>query len=377
MNAPTSGRFDVRNLTKVFQTDEGAVTAVQDVNFSIEGDMFFTMLGPSGCGKTTTLRMIAGLETATSGEILQDGKDFRKMNAFQRNIGMVFQSYALFPHMTVFENAAYGLRLRGAADAQVRASVLRVLEMLRLDGLAHRYPADLSGGQQQRVSIARALVYEPGMLLLDEPLANLDAKLRVEMRDEIRRLQKSLGVKALYVTHDQEEAMAISDQIAVFSKGRLIQVGEPFAIYARPASLFVADFIGKANFFPCRIGPRSAGAAACTLTGGAVFEGVRLQSAVTGEDDWFAPDMPGLMMARPEKLWIARPDARPDAPRGRALRIQFLGSFVRYLVETPEARGPVIIDAPGFAEGVAEGDEIAFGLAAADATVFTPAGAAP
>lgn len=375
MNTASSGHFEVRNLTKVFQTDEGPVTAVQDVNFSISGDMFFTMLGPSGCGKTTTLRMIAGLETVSSGDILQDGQDFRRMNAFQRNIGMVFQSYALFPHMTVFENAAYGLRLRGAAEDKVRAGVTRVLGMLRLDGLAHRYPADLSGGQQQRVSIARALVYDPGMLLLDEPLANLDAKLRVEMRDEIRRLQKSLGVKALYVTHDQEEAMAISDQIAVFSKGRLIQVGAPFDIYARPASLFVADFIGKANFFPCHIGPKGGGAGACTLTGGAVFEGVRLQSAVSGEDDWFAPGLPGLMMARPEKLWISRADAAPDAPRGRALRIQFLGSFVRYLVDTPEARGPVTIDTPGFADGVAEGDEVAFGLAAADATVFTAAGA--
>lgn len=373
MTAPSSGRFEVRNLTKVFQTDEGPVTAVQDVNFSISGDLFFTMLGPSGCGKTTTLRMIAGLETVTSGEILQDGQDFRRMNAFQRNIGMVFQSYALFPHMTVFENAAYGLRLRGAADDRVREGVTRVLGMLQLDGLAHRYPADLSGGQQQRVSIARALVYDPGMLLLDEPLANLDAKLRVEMRDEIRRLQKSLGVKALYVTHDQEEAMAISDQIAVFSRGRLIQMGAPYDIYAHPVSLFVADFIGKANFFPCRIGPQGGGAAACTLTGGAVFEGVRLQSAAPGEEEWFAPGLPGLMMARPEKLWISRADAAPDAPRGRALRIQFLGSFVRYLVDTPEARGPVTIDSPGFADDVAEGDEVAFGLAAADATVFTAA----
>src|SRR5690606_25784530 len=169
----------------------------------------------------------------------------RKKSAFERNIGMVFQSYALFPHMTVFENAAYGLRLRGADEASVKQRVTETLAMLRLDGLAQRYPADLSGGQQQRVSIARALVYHPGILLLDEPLANLDAKLRVEMRDEIRRLQKTLGVMALYVTHDQEEAMAISDVIAVFSKGRLMQLGAPYEIYATPTSLFVADFIGK------------------------------------------------------------------------------------------------------------------------------------
>lgn len=364
--------FEVRDLTKVFQTEEGAVTAVENVNFTIEGDTFFTMLGPSGCGKTTTLRMIAGLETVTSGSILADGKDFRRMNAFQRNIGMVFQSYALFPHMTVFENAAYGLRLRGAEQSVVTAQVQKILKLLHLDGLAHRHPSDLSGGQQQRVSIARALVYEPGMLLLDEPLANLDAKLRVEMRDEIRRLQKTLGVKALYVTHDQEEAMAISDTIAVFSKGQLMQVGAPFDIYANPASLFVADFIGKANFFPSHLSNISADACQIRTRSGAVLDGVALKSAAANEADWFTKAEDGLLMVRPEKMWIsAQKPAQSDiALTGTAVRIQFLGTFVRYLVETDQAEAPVIIDVPAFAEDVVEGSPVHFGFARTDATAF-------
>ena len=180
----------VENLTKVFITDRAAVTAVDDVNFQLSGSEFFTMLGPSGCGKTTTLRMIAGLESISEGRVLFDGEDFSRFSAFRRNIGMVFQSYALFPHMTVFENAAYGLRIRKLPQADVRKRVDKILGLIGLDDLARRYPADLSGGQQQRVSIARALVYDPGMLLLDEPLANLDAKLRVDMRQEIRRIQK-------------------------------------------------------------------------------------------------------------------------------------------------------------------------------------------
>ena len=359
-------RFAVEGLTKVFSTEEGQVRAVDDVSFTIEADTFFTMLGPSGCGKTTTLRMIAGLETISEGRIVSDGADFTRMNAFERNIGMVFQSYALFPHMTVFENAAYGLRLRRAPQATVDASVKRILAMLQLDGLAHRYPADLSGGQQQRVSIARALVYEPGMLLLDEPLANLDAKLRVEMRDEIRRLQKALGVMALYVTHDQEEAMAVSDTIAVFSKGRLMQVGAPFEIYARPASLFVADFIGKANFLPMRSDEKSA-----ATRSGVAFSGLARRAAGANEADWFGPEAETMLMVRPERMWLALAgEARPGALSGIVRRVQFLGTFVRYLVEAPDANRPVLIDRPAFVDGVIEGSDVVFGFAPEDAVLF-------
>jgi iron(III) transport system ATP-binding protein len=368
----TDTRFEVQDLTKVFETDEGPVTAVRDVSFAIEGDTFFTMLGPSGCGKTTTLRMIAGLESVTSGRILYDGADFRRMNAFERNIGMVFQSYALFPHMNVFENAAYGLRLRGAGGGIVSGQVEKTLRMLRLEGLAHRFPADLSGGQQQRVSIARALVYEPGMLLLDEPLANLDAKLRVEMRDEIRRLQKALGVMALYVTHDQEEAMAISDTIAVFNRGRLIQVGAPYEIYTEPASLFVADFIGRANFLPVKIAAEHGGAARVVTRGGAALDGIRTRPAATGEEDWFGPGEAAMLMVRPERMHLRRDAGEGGAGlAGTAVRIQFLGTFVRYLVETPEASNPITVDCHAYAEGVSEGDAVRFGFAPADAVAFT------
>ena len=372
--SPAPVKFSVRDLTKTFHTPEGPSTAVKDVNFDIEGNIFFTMLGPSGCGKTTTLRMIAGLETITSGRILVNGEDFRKKSAFERNIGMVFQSYALFPHMTVFENAAYGLRLRGADEASVKQRVTETLAMLRLDGLAQRYPADLSGGQQQRVSIARALVYHPGILLLDEPLANLDAKLRVEMRDEIRRLQKTLGVMALYVTHDQEEAMAISDVIAVFSKGRLMQLGAPYEIYATPTSLFVADFIGKANFFPVTIAARDGERTSVVARGGARFDDVRTIEAADDEGDWFCKPEAALMMARPEKMWLGAATERTDEPgfTGRASRIQFLGTFVRYMVETNQARSDVIVDLPAFAPGVSEGDAVRFGLNS-DGLVFEEA----
>ncbi len=365
-SSPAPARLSVRELTKIFDTPDGPATAVKDVSFDIAPNTFFTMLGPSGCGKTTTLRMIAGLESITSGQILFNGEDFRRKSAFERNIGMVFQSYALFPHMTVFENVAYGLRLRGVNEETITKRVHETMAMLRLDGLAQRYPADLSGGQQQRVSIGRALVYHPGMLLLDEPLANLDAKLRVEMRDEIRRLQKALNVMALYVTHDQEEAMAISDMIGVFSKGRLMQLGAPYDIYSAPISLFVADFIGKANFFPVDIESRDNGRAAVVALGGSRFAGVKTVTAASDEGDWFVKPQAALMMSRPEQIWLSSAGQQLDKPAfaGRALRIQFLGSFVRYLVGSSQARGEVIVDLPAFAEGVSEGDEVRFGLVA-------------
>lgn len=360
----TPALFSVRDLTKIYDTAEGPSTAVKDVNFDIAPNTFFTMLGPSGCGKTTTLRMIAGLETITSGEIIYNGEDFRRKNAFERNIGMVFQSYALFPHMTVFENAAYGLRLRGADEATIKTRVNETLAMLRLDGLAHRFPADLSGGQQQRVSIGRALVYHPNMLLLDEPLANLDAKLRVEMRDEIRRLQRQLGIRALYVTHDQEEAMAISDVIAVFSKGKLMQIGAPYEIYSNPTSLFVADFIGKANMFPVNIAARVNGEVSVVARNDAQFDALKYVAAAADENDWFSKPETALMMARPEKMWLTAASVEPSKPgfTGKATRIQFLGTFVRYMVECAHSRSDVIVDLPEFAPGVSEGDDVRFGL---------------
>ncbi|MBM3534893.1 MAG: ABC transporter ATP-binding protein [Alphaproteobacteria bacterium] len=364
----------IESLTKVFQNAEGPVTAVDNVSFAIGGDDFFTMLGPSGCGKTTTLRMIAGLESITSGRVVFDGRDFTRFSAFQRGIGMVFQSYALFPHMTVFENAAYGLRVRQLGEDEVRARVERTLDKLGLGGLAQRHPSDLSGGQQQRVSIARALVYEPTMLLLDEPLANLDAKLRVQMREEIRRIQKDLGIMTIYVTHDQEEAMSVSDRIGVFDRGRLCQFGAPADVYADPSSLFVADFIGKANFLKVRIESASAQGAKVSGAGLAPF-GVGRVAKLDAEESAEVPaGSDGLIQIRPEHLEIG--PAESDGLPCRVLRIQVLGSFVRYIVACEGATRDVTVDRRRLAPGLAEGAAARLSFSAEDVVLFAREGRA-
>ena len=236
-------RIAIRNLTKRF----GQMAAVADVTLAIEEGELFTLLGPSGCGKTTLLRLIAGFYNADQGEIRFDERLMNQVPAHERGIGMVFQNYALWPHMTVYENAAYGLNLRKIPYAEIAERIRVVLENVKLTELEHRYPGQLSGGQQQRVALARALVLNPDILLLDEPLSNLDAKIRVQVRAEIRKLQQRLGITTIYVTHDQEEALAMSDRIAVFNQGRVLQIGPPKELYERPASRFVADFIGTNN----------------------------------------------------------------------------------------------------------------------------------
>lgn len=236
-------------VTKEFVDDQGKrSTAVSNVNLNIELGEFVTLLGPSGCGKTTTLRMVAGFETITRGDIYFGPTNVRNVAPNKRDCTMVFQSYALFPHMSVFENVAYGLRLKKIGDMEIRERVSRIFSIMNLEDYATRMPSQLSGGQQQRVALARALVMEPGVLLFDEPLSNLDAKLRLTMRDEIRRIQKEVGITTLYVTHDQSEAMSMSDRIVVMNKGCIEQVGTPMDIYQRPETEFVADFIGTANF---------------------------------------------------------------------------------------------------------------------------------
>ncbi len=236
-------RIAVENLTKRF----GPLAAVSEVSLSIQEGEMFTLLGPSGCGKTTLLRLVAGFYVADEGEIRFDDRRVNDVPAHERGIGMVFQNYALWPHMTVSENVSYGLKLRKVSSSDIARRVQRVLEKVELTGLEDRYPGQLSGGQQQRVALARALVLNPQILLLDEPLSNLDAKIRVQVRAEIRKLQKELGITTVYVTHDQEEALAMSDRIAVFSQGKVCQVGPPKALYQRPATRFVADFIGINN----------------------------------------------------------------------------------------------------------------------------------
>jgi ABC-type Fe3+/spermidine/putrescine transport system ATPase subunit len=236
-------RIAVQNVTKRF----GAMAAANDVTLAVEEGELFTLLGPSGCGKTTLLRLIAGFYSPDDGEIRFDDRRVNEVPPHERGIGMVFQNYALWPHMTVADNVGYGLKLRKRAGSEIGERVHAVLEKVKLGGLDQRYPGQLSGGQQQRVALARALVLNPEILLLDEPLSNLDAKIRIQVRAEIRKLQKELGITTIYVTHDQEEALTLSDRIAVFDKGRLLEVGPPKTLYECPKTRFVADFIGINN----------------------------------------------------------------------------------------------------------------------------------
>ena len=242
------------NIKKSF----GSVQVVHDFNMAIEKGEFVSFLGPSGCGKTTVLRMIAGFETPSGGSIVINGKDQTALRPNQRNIGMVFQAYALFPNMNVFENVAFGLKVAGKPKVEIDARVKEMLQLIHLEHLADRYPYQMSGGQQQRVALARALAPKPEVLLLDEPLSALDAKIRVSLREEIRQIQQKLGITTIFVTHDQEEALSISDRIVVMNGGRADQIGSPFDIYNKPATRFVASFVGTLNLIDATVVDASA-----------------------------------------------------------------------------------------------------------------------
>ncbi len=292
-----SGELAIERVTKIFTSPEGReVRAVDDASIAVAGGEFVTLLGPSGCGKTTTLRMVAGFEQPTSGRILLDGRDVSRLSPDKREMGMVFQSYALFPHLTVFENVAYGLRLRGQKGKALEEAITRILGSVNLAGLEERRPSALSGGQQQRVALARAMAIEPRVLLFDEPLSNLDAKLRVSLRSEIRRIQQQLGTTALYVTHDQAEAMSLSDRIVVMNAGRVEQFDTPDTIYRRPRTRFVADFIGRANFVPGEVVARPDGDRADIRILGRV---ARIAAA-----DSVRADSPATVVLRPESIRI-------------------------------------------------------------------------
>jgi iron(III) transport system ATP-binding protein len=311
----------------------GATVAVDSVSLTVEPGEFLTLLGPSGCGKTTTLRMVAGLEEPTAGRILIDDEDVTDQPPHVRDITMVFQSYALFPHLSVFENVAYGLRvLRRPAD-EVQHRVGEALLLAGIGDLGARQPAALSGGQQQRVALARALVLRPKVLLFDEPLSNLDAKLRKRMRDEIRTLQRRAGITALYVTHDQAEALAVSDRIAVMAHGRVEQLGDPAAIYRRPASRFVADFIGEANLLPVEIeGGDPSGVRA------------RLGSVAVKVPAGMVTAGPATLVVRPEAIQIraASSASSPDGTlAGHVRQTAYLGAAAEYTVDTEV--GPVAV----------------------------------
>src|SRR5574339_747302 len=251
---PNEFAVELRDVVKQFITPEGnQLNAVDHVTMQIKNGEFFSMLGSSGCGKTTSLRMIAGFEWPTSGEIFIEGEAMGHRPPFQRKVNTVFQNYALFQHMTVFENIAFGLEMEGAQKDEIQKRVKHALDMVQLSGMERRRPKQLSGGQQQRVAVARSLVKVPDVLLLDEPLGALDLKLRKEMQLELKALQQQLGITFIYVTHDQEEALTMSDRIAVMSKGKVQQMGTPVEIYERPANRFVADFIGESNFLEGRL----------------------------------------------------------------------------------------------------------------------------
>ncbi|WP_024561825.1 ferric ABC transporter ATP-binding protein [Franconibacter pulveris 601] len=242
---------ELRNVTKRF----GANTVIENINLAIPKGQMVTLLGPSGCGKTTVLRLVAGLEKPSDGQIFIDGEDVTHRSIQQRDICMVFQSYALFPHMSLGENIGYGLKMLGTPKAEIKARVKEALSLVDLDGFADRYVDQISGGQQQRVALARALILKPKVLLFDEPLSNLDANLRRSMRDKIRELQKQFNITSLYVTHDQSEAFAVSDTVLVMNKGHIMQMGSPQDLYRQPASRFMASFMGDANLFPARFTP--------------------------------------------------------------------------------------------------------------------------
>ena len=277
----------------------GSFVAVHEADFSIGRGEFFAMLGPSGCGKTTTLKMIAGFEEPTSGRILLEGEDVSDVPPHKRNVNTVFQQYALFPHMSVFDNIAFGPRSKKLSDTEVTRRVREMLDVVRLGDFASRRPTQLSGGQQQRVALARALVNYPSALLLDEPLAALDLKLREAMQIELKRIQREVGITFVFVTHDQGEALTMSDRIAVMSEGRVEQVGAPFDIYSRPESLFVAGFIGSANLLPGTIASSDGGSTRVDLAGGAQ---VVVPAGNSADNVSLSAGTQVTVMIRPEQL---------------------------------------------------------------------------
>jgi ABC-type Fe3+/spermidine/putrescine transport system ATPase subunit len=302
---------------------KGAVYAVRDVTLTVRPGELLTLLGPSGCGKTTTLRMIAGFERPDAGRVFIGEQDVTDLMANQRSIGFVFQNYALFPHLTVFENVAYGLRVRRLAEAEVGRAVQEVLQLVGLGGHERQFPNQLSGGEQQRVALARAVVIRPRVLLFDEPLSNLDAKLRVQMRREIRELQRQLSITTVYVTHDQEEAMAISDRIVVMHAGTVAQEGTAESLYRAPASAFVAQFIGRTNLLPARVVAVEADAIALEVGGR------RLR--LPGRSPHAGPGVAVRLVVRPERIGLAGPD-RPGGLPGTVVSRMFLGEKVEYHV---------------------------------------------
>jgi len=315
----------------------GETAALVDISLQVQGGELFFLLGPSGCGKSTLLRLIAGLQEPSMGSIFFNDADVTKLGTEKRNAVMCFQSYALWPHMTVRENVVFGLKVRGLDSAKRRARVDEVLALVKLLDLADRRPNQLSGGQQQRVALARALAVEPACLLLDEPLSNLDAKLRQEMRSEIRRICKSTGVTTIYVTHDQKEALSVADRIAVLNAGQIAQIGTPAELYHRPHSIFVADFIGQTNLIPGLVISQTDHSAHVETAAGEVI-------ATKGH-----PYLPKKVVVsiRPEKIRVAGDKPHPgNRITGNIVETTFLGESSEHVLEVNQLRIKIIIAPP-------------------------------
>lgn len=347
-------------ITKRF----GGVAAVDRVSLEVREGEFVTLLGPSGCGKTTTLRLIAGFASPCAGRVFIGGDDVTDLPSRKRNIGMVFQDYALFPHLTVGQNVGFGLQERRVPKPRIAARVGELLDLVRLIGVEHRFPRELSGGQQQRVALARALAYAPRVLLMDEPLGALDLKLREVMQIEVHRIQRELGITTIHVTHDQEEAMSLSDRIAVMADGRLLQVGTPEELYSRPQTPFVADFVGKINFLEGWV--RQVDGKRCVVA----TDSEGLVTAAVG-DRPVREHEPVRLALRPEVLSITQaPEGRGEnRVAGVVERRQFLGNRSQYFVRTVGGH-LLMVEAPSATELARDGDSIWVQWAADDSRLF-------
>ena len=336
----------------------GNFTALNGVDLEIKPGEFFTLLGPSGCGKTTLLRMIAGFNSVDGGEICFDDKVINNLEAHKRDIGMVFQNYAIFPHLTVAENVAYGLKAKKCPKDQIPGKVEEALELVQISKLKDRKPNELSGGQQQRVALARAFVIEPGVLLMDEPLSNLDAKLRVEMRSVIRHTQKSVGITTVYVTHDQEEAMAISDRIAVMKDGVIQHVGTPRDIYQRPKNVFVATFIGRTNIVNAHV------------KGGVITFADGYHEHIDALDK--AAEQEVRCSIRPEEFIICKDGT--EGIHGTVQECTYLGLNTHYTIDTDQGDSVEIVEESSIGEGLKKGEKVLLKVKKEKINVFTKDG---
>lgn len=338
----------INNLSKTFITKTRKVEAVKNVNLDIKAGEFVCLLGPSGCGKTTVLRMIAGFEIPTEGNIQLGGKDIAYLTPDKRGISMVFQNYALFPHMNVYDNIAYGLKIQKKSKEEIRERVNKILKLMKMEDFAERVPSQMSGGQQQRVSLARALIMNSDVLLFDEPLSNLDAKLRLHMRDEIRKLQQEVGITSIYVTHDQAEAMSLSDKIILMKDGEIMQVGSPQEIYQKPKSEFVAKFIGRANVLKAKIIDKSSTTTTISL--------LNNEYIVKETPDYEIGEIVEVVV-RPEAI-----DFNKNCHTMKVVKSVFMGENHEYEVEYEDGIIEMVLSNPRSKQIKKVGEMISFGI---------------